>query len=192
MKISLLCCLIFLFSRKHPASKNIDEDAFKAIVNIDTNAYKAATGEFLKQRFPPQNKTAFVLNDMLSPLTDGDIKTLLSDTVDFTKYDADAIQFLSKNAVFKKWDSNDFPDYKVVPNDSIQLTIRKEGWLLFYKKYGYGFHFFSAPIFLKDYSYCIFRDVFIGGIMKSYRELCLYKKINGRWKLVKTYYHAIG
>lgn len=209
MKLSLLCCFIFLFSCKHPTSKNITEDSFESLVNIDTNTYKETTKEFLKQRFPPQNKTAFVLNGMLSPLTGGDIKTLQSDTIDFTRNDADAIQFLAKNAVLKKWSSNDLPDYKVVPNDSIQSTIATgskfvsindtvksiiatEGWLLFYKKYGYEFHFFSAPIFLKDYSYCIFRDVFIGGMMKSSWELCLYKKINGKWTLVKTYYYMIG
>lgn len=92
------------------------------------------------------------------------------------------------------WINNVLDNSKMVDRHKIDhiLKDRAYGWSNFNKEYGLGFHSFSKPIFIRNYTICIFYNDFSCPQTCGSGELAVYKKIHGNWKKWLILYNWIS
>ncbi len=117
------------------------------------------------------------------------LEHLKKDTITFTKAEITFITSQSKSPLIKKWTKELIPNAKLIEGDTITQIFKNynKGWAYFYKHIGKAYHSFSAPIFIRNYQYCIFYSSFSCGYLCGEGELTLYKKDGTTWKKIKTY-----
>jgi hypothetical protein len=116
---------------------------------------------------------------------------LLKDTTDLTSDDREKIILALNNPLLASWTHDLIGGRnRILSQDSISLIFAsgwpKEAWKTFHDKYGHGYTTFSAPIFLRNKSICIFYSRSNCGTGCMEAELNLYIKDNGKWKFAKT------
>ena len=86
------------------------------------------------------------------------------------------------------------PKAKLINGDTIKEIFNNYAkmWTYFHKEIGRDLTTFSAPIFLRNYQYCIFYSSFHCGDRCGEGQLLLYKKDGADWKKVKTYCNWIA
>lgn len=173
---------IFLFSCNKITNKEEEK----------TNIYLQKSIEFIKQinnnKF--ENKK-FILVDKPFDFKDYDcIESVLKDTITFSKKELLYIEKVSKSkSIIPKWTSDNFKNFKIISNDSINLIFSdySKGWEYYYKNVGDNFNEFSVPIFIRNDTYCLFYSSNSSGGLSGHGSLILYKKEKDIWKEVKSY-----
>ena len=82
------------------------------------------------------------------------------------------------------------PGVRLIPDDTITAIFswkHGDGWTYFYHHYGTGFHSFGCPLFLRNYTCCLFYSGHHCGWLCGNGQLALYKKEGGRWVFVKDW-----
>lgn len=118
------------------------------------------------------------------------LESIKNDTINFSKSELDQILKEAKNPQIKEWKDSYFENGKVINNDTIKDIFKEnsnKGWSYFYKKFGDGIKTISAPIFLRNYNYCLIYFEYDCGKLCGHGSLNLFKKENGKWKIIKTY-----
>jgi hypothetical protein len=186
MKTTLfaVAALFFLFCERpygRQSQKNV----------IDSIQYINESIAFIKNVMADKIKdTAFILSD--KPATDdGCIKVVAADSF----FSSEESKWITQKEYpqVAQWTSSMFPGKHLFNPDPVyELFAKKgDGWAFFYKNIGHGigssFYSFSMPVFLRDYTYCIFYyDVKCGWLCGD-GHMTLYKKEDGKWIRVKHY-----
>jgi hypothetical protein len=146
--------------------------------------------EFIRQvKKRELNDTTFILSD--KPFTFEYfecMEELLNDTSTYSQKEMAYIK-QKKYLSLSKWTNECFPKIKLIRSEIIDSLFknRLEGWSFFHNKIGHSFNIFSLPIFLRNYSYCIFYSDNHCGWLCGGGRLTLYKKINNKWEEFKSY-----
>jgi hypothetical protein len=118
-------------------------------------------------------------------------RELMSDTTILTHSEHREFQAALDSSKLQNWTA-DLVGTKVrlLSEDTIRAIFKGKilykDWNVFYSKYGKRFLKFSAPIFLRNKTLCIFYSEEDCGSTCGSGELDVYKKNGGGWKLVKT------
>lgn len=135
------------------------------------------------------NDTAFILADKPSNIQKQYCSNgIWKDTTILSREELDYIKHQDENPQIQKWTSKILPGVRILKRSTIEDAFKDPGeWDYFHKHIGKSFSTISAPIFLRDYSYCIFYfDNHCGGLC-GHGELNLYKKVNDKWEVVMCY-----
>ena len=108
------------------------------------------------------------------------MEKVAADTVDFSPAERKEIRRRMADPAVHTWDSTFVGSFHLLPTDSLKR---------FYRRYGEGrsYFFFSSPIFLRDYTLCIFYAGHDCGPLCGGGSLAVYRKVNGRWTLWKSF-----
>ena len=89
----------------------------------------------------------------------------------------------------KKWSREVFENVRFVNSDTINAILEdtSRGLPFFRRNIGRGFSTFSVPIFLRNDTYCLFYSDHYDAPLAGGGGLGLYRKENGKWKIVKYY-----
>ena len=159
----------------------------------DSVEYMKQCIEFIRQvKQKDLSDTNFILED--KPCYDC---AEAADSAMFTREELDFI-VNKKFPSISKWTNEMFPNIKIISSDTVRAIFNGKDWKdwerewdYFYKNIGSGFNDFSAPIFLRNYTYCLFYSAHFCGDLCGESRLDLYKKENGKWIDVKNYYVAL-
>lgn len=193
----LLLCAILTIACK---AKNKTDHKSVAItdstitdLHIDTMLYQQETINFLNQTIKNEvgyQKNKFVIKIECQKISSNRLwqRNILKDIVLNSK-EEDTINALIAHPIMTHWTATIFPNQILILDDSLNNFFKTKGWQYFYKNYGHGFYSFSAPIFVANYTYCLFYKSYNCGALCGDGGLYLYKKINNQWELIKTYNH---
>lgn len=119
----------------------------------------------------------------------GCTKMLFRDTALFTPEVQETILSQISAPLLTKWDTTLLQNVRIISSDTIQAIFkdRKKWWSYFYKQYGSGFNTYSAPIFFRDYNFCLFYSGHSCGGLCGGGHVILYKKEGGTWKQYRYY-----
>lgn len=116
--------------------------------------------------------------------------------IESTTYSNDELAFIKdkKYPSLTKWSKDLFTTIKIISKDSIDLIFKDNSkwWPYFHKNIGSSFNSFSIPIFLRNYTYCLFySDNHCGGECGD-GKLTLYKMENNKWVEIQSYCNWIS
>lgn len=171
--------LVFLLSGFQPPKESKQKD------NTNT-AYLKQARNFIKAVAPKEN---YLLNDKPDSGEGFNCFDNLQADGFFTKAELASIVQQSKEPLIKKWTTKLVPNAKFVSADTISQIFNdnKKGWNYFYKNFGKSFSSYSAPIFLRNNTYCIFYTSHHCGWLCAQGQLSLYKREGNTWEIVKSY-----
>ncbi|MBP8067197.1 MAG: hypothetical protein KAY27_01425 [Pedobacter sp.] len=114
-----------------------------------------------------------------------------TDTTLFSSEELIAIKDQIKNPRIKSWNKFLKPKKNFIGRDSINNIFKNEylrlynGWAYFRKFVGSEINNISAPIFLRDYQYCLFYNDYVCDFKCGSGVLKLYKREDNHWVEVK-------
>jgi hypothetical protein len=111
-------------------------------------------------------------------------------TSTFTVADREEIERWASRPIFRAWTQDMVAGVRIIPKDTITAIFSSkhlDGWAYFYLHYGQGFHSFGCPLFLRNYTWCLFYSGHHCGWLCGDGQLALYKKEGGRWVFVKNW-----
>jgi hypothetical protein len=116
------------------------------------------------------------------------LKELMEDS---TAYTTAELSFIKNRQypLLTKWTRAFYGTIRLISSVTINEIFKdpSKWWPYFNKNIGREFNTFSVPIFLRNYSYCLFySDHHCGGLCGGGR-LILYKKENNKWIELKSY-----
>jgi hypothetical protein len=117
------------------------------------------------------------------------INGLFRDTTLFTKDEQKTIKSQINDPLLKKWDTKLVEKANVISSDTVTTIFkdRNKWWTYFYKHYGRSFNSYSAPIFLRNYTLCLFySDHSCGGLCGS-GQIIIFKKEGDKWNPFKSF-----
>ena len=121
------------------------------------------------------------------------LNEVLTDTATYSKQE---IQNLKAKKFYKvkRWEKQNFPNLKFVSADTVKSIFEDngKGWDYFYKHIGREFHTISYPIFLRNFTYCLFYNDNSCGWLCGTGRLTLYKYEKDKWTEVKSYCNWIS
>jgi len=151
--------------------------------------YLAAVREFAHAL--EDSTLPFFLEDSIDPGSHFDfLKSCLQDTSTFTAAERKQIKHWTSHPSFRVWTPDMVPGVRLIPDDTITAifsTKHRDGWSYFYRHYGPGYHSFGCPLFLRNYTWCLFYSGHHCGWLCGDGQLALYKKEGGRWMFVKNW-----
>lgn len=111
----------------------------------------------------------------------------VDDSVTFTKEEMNQIADEINNPKVSSWKSVlpfkiRFLEEKLINAVSKSIKNPKRETKVFMKKFGGCYHHFSAPIFLRDYTFCLLYVDRICAAGQSSGELQVFEKVEGVWK----------
>lgn len=95
-----------------------------------------------------------------------------------------------KNNNLKKWTNDLVPNARIISSKTITNIFKvKSGgnWPVFKEKFGKDLYNFSAPVFLRNNSYCILYFNKRCGNLCGFGGYIIYKKTNNKWQSFKNY-----
>lgn len=131
---------------------------------------------------------------MIQPTLDEEgLKDALANTVEFSPAELAYIRD-KKYPVLERWPTQLLPAARWVESDTVRNIFNKRElrWTYFNRQYGNRLVTYSAPIFLRNSTYCIFQAGYSCGSLCGAGNLSLYQKKNGSWQLVKSYFEWIN
>jgi hypothetical protein len=160
----------------------------------------AKSCRYLKKRIPEANERISSLSVYSGQVKENEVfldqpdtlevkncmTRLLSDSNVFSKMEIHFIQQQAKKPLIGKWDSTLLAG-RFATRKMVDSVFKKDGWQSFYKTYGWSLNSFSAPVFLRNYTLCLFYSGYSCGELCGSGALNLYKKENGKWKVYKRY-----
>lgn len=174
------------FANKHHLTVVESNKALRSVI-----VYLKQTAGFIKFiTGSSETNTPFILVDKTFQFERYDcLKYVISDTAAFTKEERTYIESESRHSLLRCWTTGLVLQAKIISVDTVHAIFedRSKGWKYFYKNAGVSFSNFSASVFLRNYSYCLFySDNSCGGLCGRGR-LTLYKKEGESWKEIKSY-----
>jgi len=161
----------------------------------DSNNYVQRSIEFIKKvKGKELQDSRFILVDKPFAFKYFDCLTqLLADSSTFSREELNFIR-QKKYPSVTRWDKSFFPGIKLVSGDTIDSIFqnKSDGWNYFNKHFGGGFSSFSMPIFLRNYTYCIFYSDHSCGWLCGGGQLLLYKMKDGNWVEIGGYCNWIS
>jgi len=160
--------------------------------STDSTEYLTQAIQFIKSvKQVELNEKSFVLADQPADIHGFDcLSDLLADTTTLSDNERIFVISSSNKSYIKQWRKDFFDDVTIIPSDTIKLIFGKDpfdDWNYFYEHYGSSFNSFSAPIFFRDYTFCLFYSDNSCGMLCGTGNLSLFQRKNNEWKLVKTY-----
>ncbi|WP_373515945.1 hypothetical protein [Persicitalea sp.] len=153
----------------------------------DSVLYLQKSIEFIKEvKAREMSDTNFVLVDTPAVYNlNKCLERTTMDTVTFTEAERD---YLKRKQYPKlgRWKDEHFSKTKIIGRHTLMKIFKlapPAGWEFFKKHVGTeGYHIFSYPIFLKNYTYCLFySEYYCEGIFCADGQLDIYKFENGKW-----------
>ena len=179
LSLSLLCVLFFGCSSKNGTfeTKKYFEEATLFLNHIETNkAYLVDSKPFEFENY-------------------NCIDQIKNDTITFSKGEIIELEKQIKAPRIKKWSNSLLKHGKLVEHDTIKnifSDFKTKHWPYFRKNYGTSFNTYSNPIFLRNYTLCLFYSSNSCGGLCGEGYIKLYKKTNGKWEPAKTYCYWIS
>jgi hypothetical protein len=155
--------------------------------------YLAAVREFARSivATPYESTPPFFLEDSVDPGSHfGFLNSCLRDSSTFTTPERAQIKRWANHPAFQVWTPDMAPGVRLIPKDTITAIFsrkHRDGWSYFYGHYGLGYHRFGCPLFLRNYTRCLFYSGHHCGWLCGDGQLALYKKEGGRWVFVKNW-----
>ena len=174
----------------------LQTSVFGQINQIDSIEYLKQSKAFID--FITKNSDSskkFLMSDKPTQLVNKGCDTeIQNDTVNFTKYEMIQIHNQISIPSLTHWTSDLVPKAKLISSQTLKSIFSNRGkeWKYFYKHFGRSYISYSAPIFLRNYSYCLFYSAQYcggtcgGGIMQ------LYKKEGTLWIKIRSYCFTIS
>jgi hypothetical protein len=190
MKISLILFLIAIvqISCTQPGDPSVQKK-----IKQDSIAYFHKAIDFINQvALKGHQDSTFKLCDRVPTLaSECRLEEIICDTATFT---ASEIEFIKckDSSNLPNWNKNQFPNIKIIPWELISAAAKKNnGWSSLSTEIG-RFHTFSYPVFLRNFTYCLFYSSVYCGFLCGEGSLVLYKYEGGKWREVKTYCHWVS
>ncbi len=158
---------------------------------LDSITYLKETKVFMAfiSKEPDGNQSVLV-SDIPTKIKKTDcVYWLLQDSSNFTAEEMAYFKSPLEPDLIKQWNSSLIPMSRFISEDSISAVFKdhNKNWPYFYKHFGSGFSKYSAPIFIRNYTYClIYTSHHCGGLCGE-GMLTLFIKEDGKWKRVKDY-----
>lgn len=156
----------------------------------DSVPYMKKAADFIREVYGEDKPgSQFILVDRPAGKKDlhcGD--EVIDDTLTFTKAERDYIR-QQIDPGNRRWTTEYFKHTSIISEDTIKSIFADQSkrWKYFYQHFGQEFHYFSLPVFLRNDTYCLFySDIYCGNLCGD-GELVLYRKVNGKWVVVKSY-----
>lgn len=113
------------------------------------------------------------------------VESIIGDSITFSKEELNQIKAETNSSKIESWgrvlsSKNRFLEQSFIDSVQKKIKIRKEV-ALFKKYFGGCYYNFSAPIFLRNYTICLFYADQICAAGESNGELRMYEKIDGVW-----------
>jgi len=157
----------------------------------DSIEYLTQARQFIQQVKQTEiNNSSFILTDRPASLEYFDcLKNVLSDTTTYSEQERTLISNETKKSFITTWTTDILPKIKIINSDTIKNIFKSKsgGWNYFYKHIGQSISSFSSPVFLKNYTLCLFYSDNMCGGLCGYGSLILYKKEGNQWMEVKSY-----
>ncbi len=159
-------------------------------VNQDSIEYLNKSLDFIRKVMQIEKlDTSFVLSD--KPASLESFNCLDDVLVDTTTFSNDELQYLKTRKFhnLERWTKGNFLKIKLIDSDTVLsiFTDDTKGWDYFYKTIGHEFHTLSYPIFIRDYTYCLFYYDNNCGWLCGTGRLSLYKYEKSKWTEVKSF-----
>ncbi|GGB01019.1 hypothetical protein GCM10011511_25420 [Puia dinghuensis] len=135
--------------------------------------------------------TPFILEDSVSAGHGSEfLAGCLNDTATFTPDERQQIRAWASHPPFRVWTTELVPDARLIQKDTIVSIFsnrHRDGWAYFYSHVGQSFNTFGCPLFLRNYTWCIFYAGSHCGWLCGGGRLALYKKDGDNWVFVKDW-----
>jgi len=153
----------------------------------DTSGYIEQVKEFMNYIRKTEIKENTILLVDKPHMTECGIH-LFDDVIKYNNEENEFIKTQISQPLIKTWSIDLVNEAKIINHDTLDAIFKDEekGWNYFYKNYGKIFHVFSAPIFLRDNTYCLLYSEYHCGGLCGEGNCMLYKKENNLWKRLKT------
>ncbi|QEC66823.1 hypothetical protein FRZ67_05710 [Panacibacter ginsenosidivorans] len=147
--------------------------------------------EFMEQVMGRQiNDSSFILDDLPLSFNEFFMDRLIA-AADTSFLSKDELRFIEKKRYpsLTYWSKEILPNVKIISHDTIENIFKHkpDGWGYFRKNIGEAINEFSFPVFLRNYTYCIFCFDYSCGWVCGSGKMVLYKKYNNKWVQVKIY-----
>ncbi len=121
------------------------------------------------------------------------LDSILLDSTLVSPEESKSLREMAANPIVSSWTSNIFPDYRIVSTDTIRNIFEDhaDGWKYFHDHIGFRIFYLSCPIFFRNYTFCIFYSSFGCDGLCGGGAMCLYKKVDGKWIVVRSYCNYI-
>ncbi len=142
-------------------------------------------GQFIKDQ-------ATVLQDSAEIyMYDTTFKDFLADTIDLTPADRAELRSYVHSRPISIWTAGLAGSARLLTTDSVRTLFgqrKVDPWAYLYQHYGSGRLFtFGAPIFLHQYTLCLFYAGYSCGHLCGEGGLCLYKRVGEEWVCVRQF-----
>ncbi len=176
--------------RKTNAGYSYSDLKEKYPVIKDTETYEFMNYAFFGASNIITDSLEFIKLDCFSLKHSSDLKSFISSANDrlLSREDKISMRQQLSNEVYL-WDNKKLINtWCLTPKDFAKMnhSDTTDYWEEFRKHFGkYGYHHYSKPIFNKDKNVCIIEHSGQGGWLFGSGEILLFKKVKGKWKLLK-------
>jgi len=187
---SPLIVIFFIFFCANAYKKN---QTLSIAAEKDSVQYFSEVAQFIQQVEQQElNDRYFILEDEPANLDWPDslcLAQLKADTATFSEIELSFIENQKKNPLLRLWTNELIPKIKIISSDTVRKIFNdnSKSWPFFYKHIGHSVSSFSAPIFLRNFSYCLFYSDNSCGDLCGEGNFSLYKKVNNKWTAVRIY-----
>lgn len=125
---------------------------------------------------------------------DSNYKSVLAGTSDLTSTDLSELKSYIGHPPLSIWTIDLAGPARLITRDTVRTIFKSktDGWQYFYQHYGHDFFTFSAPIFLRHYTLCLFYSGNFCGRLCGEGSLCLYKKEDNKWVEIRGFDHWVS
>lgn len=122
------------------------------------------------------------------------IPELLFDTTLFTIIERGIIRSQVSMPFLNNWETILVDKARIISQDTVNAIFKDKyrWWNYFYKHYGKGFSSYSAPIFLRNYTLCLFYSGHSCGGLCGGGQVTLFKKEHNTWKPFRIFCNWIS
>lgn len=166
----------------------------RPVKQSDTERYRAEARTFIHWfRDTMELNRDLVLLDRPEGGSDPEIREL-DNTPELSPIERETVKKQLRHPVFPAWTRYWAGPCKLLKADSLSLFLDQEryGWKYIHAHYADEFWRFSPPVFLQDYTLCVFYAAMRCEGLCGEGRFCIYKKINGRWTVLTTISHWVS
>lgn len=154
--------------------------------NLETGAYCQQTAAFIGWIKRTQNVVYLSDKVALDSNRTGWARCLM-DTL-FTDQERIYIRKQMVHPRFRQWTADlAGPVYLIEDSLIRRLFVGRDGWLAYRKRFKTGYYSFGYPVFLRNYTYCLFYADYKEDHLSGYGSLALYRLAGPHWVLVKVF-----
>lgn len=197
--LSFLILLTAAYAQKKPVARPAAKakTSTKATLKKTSKAPAARTADpynklaqefllFIRKDQP--KKDSLILVDKLAGLGSPLCMEQLAADDFFTEKETGYIAGKMSDPGFSLWKQSFLPYARIIEESTLKAVFadKNQSWKLFQKEYGLGYYTYTAPVFLRNNTYCVFYYDYHCGPLCGYGELVLYKKTKKGWQREKS------